>query len=164
MKKIVSLGLAALMAMSVLPVAYAGNVYNSENPDEKASTQVTYNAADPDGDGVENVNNEQYTVTVPAKLIPNGTAPVAGDVVAEGTWASNRKLVVNLKESSVVLTNNLSADTKTLALDFDGIELLGNNTEAVSASAEVSVAPITDALFGTWSGTFEYVVTMEDVA
>lgn len=171
MKKILSLALAGVMMFSTLPVAYATNSVNQDTAaEEKASTTVTFDAStvDANGDGVAD-NKEAYTVTVPASMAPGDT----GYVVASGTWASNRKLVVGLKENNVVLENSInSADTKTLALTFAGIELVGDNTAAVTNvvadtapnGTAISVAAISDALFGTWEGVFEYTVSMEDVA
>ena len=154
MKKIVSLGLAGLMLVSACPMVYAADV------DYSQGTNVVYDASqiDADGDGQPD-NVEAYTVTVPALLAPGG----AGDVTASGTWASDRQLVVDAADD-VVLTNSInSADTKTLVVTFDGITLAGDNTQGVSATEEVSVADIENALFGTWSGTFTYNVEMQDV-
>ena len=154
MKKILSLALAGVMMFSTLPVAYAADV----NYDQ--GTQVSYNAEDPDGDGVLD-NKEAYTVTVPALLVPGGDA---GKVSVSGTMASNRQLVVTAPET-VVLTNSINAENqKVLDVNFDDITMLGSNTAAVSAEAEISVEAIEDALFGTWSGTIVYTVTPGDVA
>lgn len=155
MKKILSLALAGVMMFSALPIAYAADV------DYKTGTAVSYNAeADNDGDGVAD-NKEAYTVTVPAQLAPGES----GNVVASGTWASNRKLTVSA-DANVVLANSINAtDTKTLDITFAGIELTGSNTAAVSETKAVKVAEMpADALFGTWSGTFNYNVVMGDVA
>ena len=156
MKKILSLALAGVMMFSALPVAYAADV------DYKTGTAVSYDAeADNNGDGVAD-HSEAWTVTVPAQLAPGES----GNVVASGTWASNRKLVVGLTENKVTLKNSINAaDTKDLALTFENIALAGSNTAAVSATKAVSVAEMPDdALFGTWSGTFTYNVEMQDVA
>ncbi len=145
MKKILSLLLVGVMTISMIPSAYATTNYTN-------GTQVIYNA---DVD-----NTESYTVTVPALLAPAGS----GDVVAQGTWASNRKLVVTADED-VTLTNSINAaDQKVLKVTFVGIELPGSNTTAVSDTKVVSVADIEDALFGTWSGVFEYNVELVEVA
>ena len=159
MKKILSLALAGVMMFSALPMAYAADV------DYTAGTAVEYDAAEDDtigdnnGDGQPD-NTEYYTVTVPAQLAPSG----AGDVVAKGTWASNRKLNVTA-DATVTLTNTISgADEKVLNVTFPGIALVGSNTAAVSGTMEVSVADISAALFGTWEGVFNYQVEMVDVA
>ena len=144
MKKILSLTLAALLLVSMIPTAMA-----AEN-NWQGGTKVEYTAA----------TNEQYTVTVPATLAPGGS----GDVVASGTWGSNRKLTVTA-DDDVTLTNSINAaDQKVLDVTFAGIELTGSNTESVSDTKQVAVANITDAIFGTWSGTFNYNVAMSDVA
>ena len=144
MKKILSITLAAVMLLSLVPTAFA-----AEN-NWQGGTKVEYTAT----------ANEQYTVTVPATLAPGA----AGDVVASGTWGSNRKLTVTADED-VTLTNSINAaDQKVLDVTFAGIELTGSNTESVSDTKQVAVANITDAIFGTWSGTFNYNVAMSDVA
>lgn len=158
MKKILSLLLVGIMVMSMIPTAFATTNYTN-------GTQVEYDAAADDTIGDSNNdgspdNVEYYTVTVPAKLAPAGS----GDVVAQGTWASNRKLNVTADET-VTLTNTISgADEKVLDVTFPGISLVGSNTAAVSDTKVVSVADIEAALFGTWEGVFEYNVEMVDVA
>lgn len=144
MKKILSLTLVLAMVMSMgITTAFAAGNW-------EGGTQVTYTAA----------TNEEYTVTVPATLAPGGS----GDVVASGTWGSNRKLTVTA-DDDVTLTNSINAaDQKVLDVTFAGIELTGSNTESVSDTKQVAVANITDAIFGTWSGTFNYNVAMSDVA
>ena len=142
MKRIFSFLLAAVLLVSAVPTALATNDYSQ-------GTQVVYSAN----------ANEQYTVTVPATLAPGA----AGDVVASGTWSSNRKLTVTA-DDDVTLTNSINAaDQKVLDVTFAGIELTGSNTESVSDTKQVSVANITDAIFGTWSGTFNYNVALSDV-
>ena len=146
MKKVLSLALAGVMMFSALPVAYAADV------DYTAGTAVSYTNAQA---------KEEYTVTVPASLAPGAS----GNVVASGTWASNRKLTVTA-DANVVLANSINAaDTKTLTVTFAGIELAGSNTAGVEKTVAVSVAEMpSDALFGTWSGTFNYNVVMGNVA
>lgn len=144
MKKILSLFLVGVMIISMIPSAYATTNYTN-------GTQVIYNA---DVD-----NTESYTVTVPALLAPAGS----GNVVAQGTWASNRKLVVTA-DNTVTLTNSLnSTEKKILTVTFPGIELVGSNTSAVSDTKVVSVADIEDVLFGTWTGVFEYNVELVEI-
>ena len=191
MKKIISLSLVVLLLLTMVPntmaawicpacggtsQVYDGNapmLHNCENGEHGAlcadcwncdncmvtkvmrtnytnGTQVIYTAN----------NSESWTVTVPAQLAPGSS----GDVVAQGTWGSDRKLVVTADET-VTLANSINAnDTKTLDIGFAGIELAGSNTAAVSATEAVGVADIENALFGTWSGTFYYDVEMKDVA
>ena len=124
--------------------------YNSTIiPSSSNETVVTYTG----------VGTESYTVTVPASLTPGGS----GEVKVQGTWASNRKLTVTAP-SSVTLTNSIDSGTKTLAVTFAGIAKTGDNTVAVSDTKTISVADITDALFGTWTGTISYTVTMGNAA
>ena len=139
LKKFVSLLLAMVMAASLAVPAFA----------ETHSTTVTYT-----GTGAES-----YTVTVPATLAPGGS----GEVKVQGTWASNRKLTVTAP-SSVTLTNSIDSGTKTLAVTFAGIAKTGDNTVAVSDTKTISVAEISNALFGTWSGTISYTVSMGNAA
>ena len=152
MKKILSLLLVGVMVFSMIPAAYATTDYTN-------GTQVSYNAeADNDGDGNPD-HAEAYTVTVPALLAPGGE----GNVVAQGTWASNRKLTVTA-DPDVTLTNSInSADQKVLTVTFPGIELAGSNTAAVTDTKAVSVADISNALFGTWEGHFEYNVEVVEI-
>ena len=144
------------MVVSMVPTAFATTNYTN-------GTDVEYDAANDDtigdinGDGQPD-NTEYYTVTVPALMAPGAS----GNVVAQGTWASNRKLVVTA-DDDVTLTNSINAaDQKVLDVTFPGIELAGSNTTAVSDTKAVSVAGIDNALFGTWSGTFYYNVDMVD--
>ena len=119
-------------------------------PSSSNETVVTYTG----------VGTESYTVTVPASLTPGES----GDVSVSGTWATNRKLTVTAP-STVTLTNSInSSDTKTLAVTFDGIAKTGDNTVGVSETKTITVADITDALFGTWSGTISYTVSMGNAA
>lgn len=139
MKKITSLFLALMMVCSLGVSAFAAD-----------TTTVSYTGT----------GTESYTVTVPASLAPGGS----GEVKVEGTWATNRKLTVTAP-SSVTLTNSINpADTKTLGVTFAGIAKTGDNTVAVSDTKTISVDNITDALFGTWTGTISYTVSMGNAA
>ena len=112
------------------------------------ATTVTYT-----GTGVES-----YTVTVPATLAPGES----GDVSVIGTWASNRILTVNAP-TSVTLTNSINPkDTKTLNIDFNSIEKAGDNCSEILTEGTIQVEDISDALFGTWTGTITYDILIED--
>ena len=144
MKKIISFVLAALLLVSAVPMAHATNDYT-------AGTKVEYTAA----------NNEAYTITVPAQLAPGGS----GTVTLQGTWADNRIITVTA-EPTVTLTNSIKAeDQKVLNVNFDGISEAGSNTSKQTFTEPVSVEGISNALFGTWSGKFNYNVdsTTEEV-
>ena len=136
MKKFASLLLALVMVCSLSVSAFAAH-----------TTTVTYTGT----------SSESYTLTVPATLTPGAS----GEVKASGTWASNRTLVVTAP-FSVTLTNDIDGGTKTLDVTFDGINQAGNDTVAQTVTKNISVANITNALFGTWTGTIVYDVSMEN--
>ena len=143
MKKILSLGLAVTMAMAAMPAAYAA--------DYTAGTQVEY-IADADA-------NREYTITVPALLNPGQS----GAVTLKGKWASNETVKVTA-DATVELTNSINSnDKKVLNIGFNGIEKAGDNTVERTYTENVSVAAMpADALFGTWSGKFNYNVEFDD--
>ena len=154
MKKVLSvfLALVMLLSLAVLPVSAteAGGNWNG-------GTLVSYDAEDPDGDGIKD-NTEAYTVTVPSQLAP-GTG---GEVVLAGTWASDRMVVVTADEE-VILENSINPDnTKTLEVTFTTIEQIGDNEFTIEVKEDVSVEGIANAIFGTWSGTFNYNVEIVD--
>lgn len=158
MKKLLSLGLVAAMAMSAMPMAYATTAHTNGTEVEYLGSKTTL-----DGEGNE-VYAESYTVTVPAKMAPGGSAFVK----AEGTWNSARKLVVTA-DKTVELENNINtSDKKTLDVTFNGINLVGNNNVAVANYGDgvegeaIAVGNIENALFGTWSGVFEYQAEIVD--
>lgn len=159
MKKILSLLLVGVMVFSMIPAAYATNVY--ENPDENTQmgTDVAYTGSrttiEDDGSATHDV---EYTITVPAKLAPKGS----GTVTLEGMWPSDATVKVTADPSVEMVNSINSGDKKTLAVTFAGITLAGNNTAAVSDDETVSVADIEAALFGTWNGKFNYNVDYTD--
>lgn len=135
MNKFLSFMLAAVMLVSAVPAVYATNDY-------QAGTQVEYVAA----------NNESYTITVPAKLNPGQS----GTVTLDGYWPSNKTVTVTA-EPTVTLTNSiLDSDQKVLDIMFLGISKTGNDTAVQTFTESVSVEGIENALFGTWSGKFNY--------
>ena len=141
MKKIISLLLVAAMAVSVVPMALATTDYTN-------GTKVEYTAT----------GSESYTITVPAQLAPGGN----GTVTLEGTWADNRIVTVTA-DPTVTLTNSIKAeDQKVLDVTFAGISEKGSNTTSQTFTETVSVGDITNALFGTWSGKFNYNVEIAD--
>ena len=146
MKRLLSLSLATIMCFSSIPAAHA----MLNQTDYAAGTQVEYTAT----------NNESYTITVPAHLQPGQT----GTVTLEGSWAQNRVITVTA-DKTVTLTNNLKgSDSKTLDVYFDGIAAQGNNMSTQTFTKSVSVETIDKALFGTWSGKFNYNVAASDAA
>lgn len=147
MKKILSLTLAALMVVSMVPTAFAADVdYQNGTEVEYTGSRTTVNA-----DGTE-THNAEYTITVPALLAPGGS----GTVTLQGMWPSDATVKVTAEDKVEMVNNINSADKKNLAVTFTAIELAGNNTVAVSDDETVSVADISNALFGTWSGKFNY--------
>lgn len=67
-------------------------------------------------------------------------------------------------DANVGLTNSINAaDTQTLAVPFNGIDLACSNTAVVSETEDISVANIENALFGTWSGVITYDAEIVDV-
>lgn len=146
MKKILSLGLAGIMMFSALPVAYA-----ADTADYTAGTQVSYTA---DADA-----NREYSITVPALLNPGQS----GTVTLKGKWASNETVKVTA-DATVELTNSINSnDKKVLNITFAGMEKAGDNVEEKTYTENVAVATMpADALFGTWSGRFNYNVEFDD--
>lgn len=143
MKKMLSILLAAVMLVSAVPTAFA-----ADTQDHSLGTQVVFTAA----------NNESYTITVPAKLNPGQS----GTVTLDGMWPSDKTIFVTA-ESTVTLTNSiLATDQKVLDVTFLGISKAGNDTAAQTFTETVSVESIENALFGTWSGKFNYNVESAD--
>lgn len=141
MKKIISFMLAALLLVSAVPTALATNDYTQ-------GTRVEYTAT----------SSESYTITVPALLAPGGN----GTVTLQGTWADNRIVTVTA-DPTVTLTNSIKADDqKVLNVTFAGISEAGSNTGSQTFAEAVSVANIENALFGTWSGKFNYNVEIDN--
>ena len=142
MKKLLALSIVCVMTLcSVIPTTFATRDYT-------AGTDVVYN-----GQGTA-----QYTITVPALLAPGAS----GTVTLEGTWSSDTTVKVTA-DQTVTLTNSINAnDQKVLGVTFNGIEKLGSNTGSQTFTETVSVANIENALFGTWSGKFNYNVSMEE--
>lgn len=139
MKKILSLALAALMMVSVLPVAYAADV------DYQTGTNVKVV-----GDGGE------YYVTVPASLEPGQT----GTVTAYGKWASSETVKVWTNET-VEVTHSETGEKTTVNVAFDGIESLGNDLEDMEVTADISIDK-GEIRFGEWTGVIEYNVEFDD--
>ena len=144
MKKIVSLGLVVVMAMSAMPMAYATTAHTN-------GTQVEY-VADADA-------NRAYTITVPAKMTPKLGQAVTGTVTLSGKWASNETVTV-IADAEVELTNSINENDKhTLAITFPKMEYAGDNTEAKTYTETVTLAEMPSAaLFGEWTGKFNYTV------
>lgn len=78
-----------------------------------------------------------------------------------GTWPSNKKVKISTDES-IVLTADLGG-SKTVDINFEGINMAGDNETAITVTKQINVGEIEGALFGTWSGTFYYNVAFGDV-
>lgn len=150
MKRIFPLMLAGVMAVASLPVAFATNIYNSNSTETGVGTQVIYDGK----------STESYTITVPAQLTPGA----GGDVTLAGTWASDRVVTVTA-DKSVLMTNSLlNSDQQALNVYFSDIVQVGNNVESIVRTERVSVEDMpSNILFGVWSGTFYYNVSIDDL-
>ena len=138
MKKILSLTLAALMVVSMVPTAFA-----AETQDYSLGTAVT----------VEGAGGE-YTVTVPATL----NAGQVGTVTAKGYWAAEDTLKVTAPET-IEVTNTVTNQKATVNVDFDGIESLGDDLEEMNIPVSISIDK-GNTKFGTWTGTIIYNVEL----
>lgn len=133
MKKILSLTLAALMVVSMVPTAFAANVdYQNGTEVEYTGSRTTINE-----DGTAS-HNAEYTITVPALLAPGGS----GTVTLAGYWPSDATVKVTADASVDMLNSINNADKKTLTVTFAGIELAGSNTATVTDNEAVSVSDI----------------------
>lgn len=142
MRKMMPVTMAALMALSTIPVAFATNDYTQ-------GTQVEYTAT----------QSEEYLITVPAKLTPGAS----GTVKLEGAWPDN-KIIIVTADANVTLTNSLQEnDKKVLNVNFAGIEETGDNTQRLTFTESVSVDDISGALFGIWDGKFNYNVSTKKI-
>lgn len=144
MKKILSLALAAAMMVSAIPAAYAleGESTYDNNYEGTMGTVLTLNGS----------GTEEWTVTVPAKMVPGDT----GTVKAEGTWAADKFLNVTCP-TSVTLT--YGAQTMDVAITDGRFSLIGNSVDPVSKEVEIAVEDAS-RLFGTWTGVLEYKVEL----
>lgn len=149
MKKILSLTLAVLMVVSMIPTAFAAEAGGNWAGGTQVEATGTRSTVEDDGSVT---HNAEYTITVPALLAPGGS----GTVTLEGYWPSDATVKVTAEEKVEVVSDINSADKKELAVTFASIEKAGSNTAVVTASAPVSVANIENALFGKWAGKFNY--------
>ena len=163
MKKILSLLLVGVMVFSMIPAAYATETYNNPDANTEMGTDVavtgTRTTLDENGDPVHNV---EYTVTVPAKLIPGVGQTASGTVTLEGYWPSNATITVTAEDKVEVVNSISGGDKKELAITFADIVKAGDNDGIVTTSETVTVAGIDAALFGSWEGVFNYNVEYAD--
>lgn len=159
MKKVLCLILAMVMCFGIC--AQAANETSS-------STQVEYiGSREPSGgggggeggeggDSSETVG-EYYEITVPALMNPGET----DEVFVEGFWAANRKLTVTA-DNKVTMTNAKDGSTRDLTVTFDGISETGSNTTENSVSSEISIQDMNDVIFGSWTGTITYAISVSN--
>ena len=154
MKKIISLALAAVMLLGAVPMVNAAEV--TENHDYSNGTAIT----------LVGTGTEEYTVTVPAKMVPGDT----GTVKAEGTWASGKVLHVT---APVSVTLTYGAQSLTADIEGGCMILPGSDVDTVTGEGGVSVSRYvydsnnnyyTKVLFGTWEGTLNYTVNLVETS
>ena len=161
MKKILSLTLAALMVVSMVPTAFA-HEYTSSDKEEGASvpsTQIVYDASqnnqlgDTNGDGV-NDNQTYWLITVPAEMKPGTTA----QVTVAGTWESTHEVCVTCQDFVELMKyGDILNGYETLEVTFSNLYVQGDDLNPVSVSQDISVEDF-NALFGEWSGRIDYEV------
>lgn len=139
MKKFTSIVLALALVLCMSVTAFAAG----------ETTTVTYTGT----------ASESYTLTVPATMEAGDT----DNVNLSGTWASNRQATVSCP-SSIVMTCDLDNSTQNLTITFPDLVVVGDNENAISEDADITVADMSNVLFGTWTGTIEYTVEFDDVA
>lgn len=133
MKKYVSLAMAAIMAASAVPAAFATNV------DYTIGTAVTVI-----GKGGE------YFVTVPAALQPGQE----GTVEVRGKLPSHEKLIVTAA-STVEVVNKETQEKTSVGVYFDGLERAGSDLGDIAAEASIRIDG-GNISWGEWSGNIEY--------
>lgn len=150
MKKILSLALASAMVVAALPVAYAAE----NEADYSAGTQITLV-------GTQENQGAQWTVTVPAKMVPGDK----GTVKAEGMWNSDKFLAIGAPENVTLAYGAQSMDVGITWTHEDGSDLgrgfalIGNSVDPVSKEVDIAVEDAS-RLFGTWEGTIVYTVAL----
>lgn len=124
-------------------------------------TLVKYDADDKNGDG--QLDNLEYTITVPALLNPVLGQQVSGTVTLKGMWPSSSTITVTADDTVTLVNDINSENAKDLAVTFAPMVCAGNNTEEKTYTEQVFLAAMpADALFGTWSGVFNYNVVYDD--
>ena len=152
MKKILSLSLAAVMALSAIPMAFAAEA--GGNWAGGTAVDVTGEKTVVAADGSE-THNAEYTLTVPAKLAPGAS----GTVTLDGYWPSNATVKVTADAKVNMVHSINSINTRDLVVTFDGIEAAGKDFGSQTWDANVAVAAMPEgAMFGTWHGVFNYMI------
>ena len=152
MKKILSLSLAAVMALSAIPMVFAAEA--GGNWAGGTAVDVTGEKTVVAADGSE-THNAEYTLTVPAKLAPGAS----GTVTLDGYWPSDATVKVTADAKVNMVHSINSINTRDLVVTFDGIEAAGKDFGSQTWDANVAVAAMpAGAMFGTWHGVFNYMI------
>lgn len=188
MKKMLCLMLALMMALTLAVPAFASSPSTRVEYDTTQANgggDTNGDGKTDDGDGQYDTISERYFLEVPVKVAPGGN----GTVEAFGYWATSRVLTVTAAKT-VTLTASGISETYPLAVTLNnaaatadrggsvsanvvaalptaqnGFTIVGINDGNCYATAKVNVANFQTApLLGVWSGTFNYTVTLADVA
>ena len=135
MKKILSLTLAALLLVSMIPTTMAAD------QDVSLGTDITVVGA-----------GGEYSVTVPATLEPGHV----GTVTASGYWASNQRLLVTAPSTIEVSSGDKKASVN---VSFAGIDSLGSDIQEMNIPVDISIDD-GGIKFGEWTGTIVYNVEL----
>ena len=156
MRKIICLLMAVFMCMSVC--AYAANETSSSTHVEYIGSREPSGGGEGGGGDSSETVGEYYEITVPALMNPGDT----DEVLVDGYWAANRKLSVTT-DATVTMTNSDDRSTRDLNVSFESISERGSNTEQMHCTSEISVQEMNDVIFGLWSGTITYTISVSDV-
>lgn len=186
MKKIVSLAMVGMMAMSTIPTVFAlpgvtvtcpthgetegeylttcGHYicpecgYCSDCKDDVQSQPDTPSTIPEVGTTTVTLVGSQEAVGSYYEVeVPATMAP--GDtatVTVEGTWKSSETLKVTAPEKVTLYNGDQSMD---VAVEFTGINQAGNDKGNSSATGTLEIADAS-ATFGTWTGVIEYTVDL----
>ena len=100
--------------------------------------------------------SEEIVITVPASLTAGGAS---GRVKVSGAWPSYKTVSVTAP-ASVTLTNSMTGAGKAAAINFPGLVASGSDETRVSAVETISVSAPGNTIFGAWTGTFNYTVSV----
>jgi len=105
--------------------------------------------------------SEEIVITVPASLTAGGAS---GQVTVSGAWPSYKTVFVTAP-AAVELTNSMTGARKSADISFPGLAVSGSDEHHVSAAETISVSAPGNTIFGAWTGTFNYAVSVgTDVA
>lgn len=147
-KRQVQMMLASMILASITGVGANTKVLASGS--EGYKTPVRYTGAQE--------GKEEYTIEVPALLVPGGEA---GNVKLDGLWKSTVTINITAPET-VDMKNDIDDEVKTINVNFDDIHQSGDNNQATSVTKPISVDALEGALLGNWEGFIVYNVTATD--